>query len=172
MAFPSLINVIKIISTGMHRGHRPGLSLKGVVMLQLSTLGDVCTTWRPGPRFLFLCPLLIVHTIWGDHASTAVTMPSAQRTTLFFSPPNHLTCPSNIDPRLWSSRTVGKKINVFFCLFVFKTKFLCSPGYPGAHSVDMVGFKVRDLPPSASQVLALKECATTTTWPSVCCMLF
>jgi hypothetical protein len=38
---------------------------------------------------------------------------------------------------------------------------LCSPGCPGAHSVDQAGLELRNLPVSASQVLGLKACATT-----------
>jgi hypothetical protein len=37
----------------------------------------------------------------------------------------------------------------------------CSPGCPGTHFVDQAGFKLRNLPASASQVLGLKVCATT-----------
>jgi hypothetical protein len=36
-----------------------------------------------------------------------------------------------------------------------------SSGYPGTHSVDQAGLKLRNLPASASQVLGLKACATT-----------
>jgi hypothetical protein len=39
---------------------------------------------------------------------------------------------------------------------------LCSPGCPGTHSVNQAGLKLRNLPASASQVLGLKTCATTT----------
>jgi hypothetical protein len=59
-----------------------------------------------------------------------------------------------------------------FCLFVwvfFVFLFflqdrvsLCSPGCPGTHSVDHAGLKLRNPPASASQVLGLKACATTT----------
>jgi hypothetical protein len=38
---------------------------------------------------------------------------------------------------------------------------LCSPGCPGTHSIDQVGLELRNPPASASQVLGLKECATT-----------
>ncbi|GAB1293829.1 Coiled-coil domain-containing 7A [Apodemus speciosus] len=38
---------------------------------------------------------------------------------------------------------------------------LCSPGCPGAHSVDQAGLELRNPPASASQVLGLKTCATT-----------
>jgi hypothetical protein len=38
---------------------------------------------------------------------------------------------------------------------------LCSLGCPGTHSVDQAGLELRNLPASASQVLALKTCATT-----------
>jgi hypothetical protein len=41
---------------------------------------------------------------------------------------------------------------------------LCSPGYPGTHSIDQACLKFRNLPASASQVLGLKAC-TTTAWP-------
>jgi hypothetical protein len=39
---------------------------------------------------------------------------------------------------------------------------VCSPGCPGTHFVDQVGLELRNLPFSASQVLGLKACATTT----------
>jgi hypothetical protein len=39
---------------------------------------------------------------------------------------------------------------------------LCSPGCPGTHSVDQAGLELRNPPASASQVLGLKACATTT----------
>ncbi|GAB1287357.1 Protein-L-isoaspartate O-methyltransferase domain-containing protein 2 [Apodemus speciosus] len=38
---------------------------------------------------------------------------------------------------------------------------LCSPGYPGTHSVDQAGLELRNPPASASQVLGLKASATT-----------
>jgi hypothetical protein len=38
---------------------------------------------------------------------------------------------------------------------------LCSPGYPGTHSVDQADLKLRNSPASASQVLGLKAWATT-----------
>jgi hypothetical protein len=44
---------------------------------------------------------------------------------------------------------------------------LCSPGCPGTHSVDQAGLELRNLPASASQVLGLKECATT---PGLTCL--
>jgi hypothetical protein len=39
---------------------------------------------------------------------------------------------------------------------------LCSPGCPGTHSVDQAGLELRNPPASASRVLGLKACATTT----------
>ena len=54
------------------------------------------------------------------------------------------------------------------CLFVlifWNRVSLCSPGYPGTHSVDQVGFELRNLPASASHMLGLKACATTTWLP-------
>jgi hypothetical protein len=39
---------------------------------------------------------------------------------------------------------------------------MCSPGCPGTHSVDQAGLEFRNLPASASQVLGLKACATST----------
>jgi hypothetical protein len=56
----------------------------------------------------------------------------------------------------------------FVCLFgwfglVFWDRVsLCSPGCPGTHFVDQAGLKLRNPPASASQVLGLKACATTT----------
>ena len=55
-----------------------------------------------------------------------------------------------------------------FCLFVCLIDFfresvsLCNPGCPGTHSVDQAGFKLRNLPASAHQVLVLKVSATST----------
>jgi hypothetical protein len=45
-----------------------------------------------------------------------------------------------------------------FVLFSFA---FGSPGCPGAHFVDQSGLELRNLPASASQVLALKACTTT-----------
>jgi hypothetical protein len=56
----------------------------------------------------------------------------------------------------------------FFCLFVFVCLVfrdrvsLYSPGCPGAHFVYQAGLKLRNPPASASQVLELKACTTTT----------
>jgi hypothetical protein len=53
-----------------------------------------------------------------------------------------------------------------FSLFVFQDSIsLCSPGCPGTHIVDQSGLELRNLPASASQVLGLKACATTTRLP-------
>ena len=56
----------------------------------------------------------------------------------------------------------------FVCLFgwlvglVFQDRVsLCSPGFPGTHSVDQAGLQLRNLPASASQVLGLQACAAT-----------
>jgi hypothetical protein len=47
-------------------------------------------------------------------------------------------------------------------LFLFQDRVsLCSPGCPGAHSVDQARLELRNLPAFASQVLGLKACATT-----------
>jgi hypothetical protein len=49
-----------------------------------------------------------------------------------------------------------------FFLMVFQDRVsLCSPGCPGAHSVDQAGLELRNLPASASRVLGLKACTTT-----------
>jgi hypothetical protein len=55
-------------------------------------------------------------------------------------------------------------IIIFFFFWFFKTGFvsLCSSGCPGTHSVDQAGLELRNPPASASQVLGLKVCATTT----------
>jgi hypothetical protein len=39
---------------------------------------------------------------------------------------------------------------------------LCSPGGAGTHFADQAGLELRNPPASASQVLGLKECTTTT----------
>jgi hypothetical protein len=49
---------------------------------------------------------------------------------------------------------------VLFCCFFRDRVSLCSPGYPGTHSVDQAGLELRNPPASASQVLGLKVCAT------------
>ena len=63
---------------------------------------------------------------------------------------------------------------VFVCfLFLFLFLFfrdrvsLWSPGCLGTHSVDQAGFKQRNSPASASQVLGLKVCTTTPSLPFV-----
>jgi hypothetical protein len=59
----------------------------------------------------------------------------------------------------------------FYVLFLFPGSIffsfpdrvsLCSPGYPGTHFVDQAGLKLINSPASASQLLELKVCATTT----------
>jgi hypothetical protein len=60
--------------------------------------------------------------------------------------------------------TKGLRIWVFVCFFclVFRDRVsLCSPGCPGTHSVDQAGLELRNPPASASRVLGLKACATT-----------
>ena len=52
---------------------------------------------------------------------------------------------------------------LFVCLFFRDRVSLCSPGCPGTHSVDQADLELRNPPASASQVLGLKVC-TTTTW--------
>jgi hypothetical protein len=50
-----------------------------------------------------------------------------------------------------------------FCFALFEDRVpLCSPGCPGSHSVDQAGLEFGDPPASASQVLGLKGCVTTT----------
>jgi hypothetical protein len=50
----------------------------------------------------------------------------------------------------------------FVFVFVFRDRVsLYSPGYPGTHSVDQAGLKLRNPAASASQVLGLKVCTTT-----------
>jgi hypothetical protein len=52
---------------------------------------------------------------------------------------------------------------LFFVCFVFQERVsLCSHGCPGTHFVDQAGLELRNPPASASQVLGLKVCATTT----------
>jgi hypothetical protein len=46
-----------------------------------------------------------------------------------------------------------------FVFFLYRVR-LYSLGSAGTHSVDQAGPKLRNLPDSASQVLALKACAT------------
>jgi hypothetical protein len=52
---------------------------------------------------------------------------------------------------------------IFFIFYFFRDRVsLYSPGCPGTHFVDQVGLELRNLPTSASRVLGLKACATTT----------
>jgi hypothetical protein len=50
---------------------------------------------------------------------------------------------------------------VWFVLVLTQVS-LCSPGCPGTHFVDQAGLEFRNPPGSASQVLGLKTCDTTT----------
>jgi hypothetical protein len=51
---------------------------------------------------------------------------------------------------------------VLVLVLVFRDRvFLYSPGCPGTHFVDQAGLELRNPPASASQVLVLKESATT-----------
>ena len=51
----------------------------------------------------------------------------------------------------------------FFVCFIFQDRISqCSLGCPWTSSVDQAGLELRNLPASASQVLGLKACATTT----------
>jgi hypothetical protein len=62
---------------------------------------------------------------------------------------------------LWSTKVCPV---LFFCLFVFVFRdrvSLCSPGFPGTHSVDQAGLELRNPPVSASQMLGLKASDTT-----------
>jgi hypothetical protein len=65
-----------------------------------------------------------------------------------------------------SGKKYRKKLKNFFFFFNFlgvsRQFLLCSPGYPGTHSVDQAGLELRDPPAFASQVLGLKACTTTT----------
>jgi hypothetical protein len=58
----------------------------------------------------------------------------------------------------------------FFFFLVFQDRVsLYSSGCPGTHFVDQAGLELRNVPASASQVLGLKVCATTT--GSVCFLI-
>jgi hypothetical protein len=53
-------------------------------------------------------------------------------------------------------------LNIYLFILVFQDRAsLYSPGCPGTHSVDQAGLELRNPPASASQVLGLKACATT-----------
>jgi hypothetical protein len=57
----------------------------------------------------------------------------------------------------------GGGILFLFLILIFKDRVsLCSPGCPGTHSVEQAVLELRDLPASASCVLGIKTCATTT----------
>jgi hypothetical protein len=60
---------------------------------------------------------------------------------------------------------------MILCIFAMNNFFffwdrvsLYSPGCPGTHSVDQAGLKLRNPPASASQMLELKACATTSSY--------
>jgi hypothetical protein len=70
---------------------------------------------------------------------------------------------------VYHSQALWQRWSFLFCFFCFLFFFcfrdrvsLCSPGYPGTHSVDQAGLELRNSPASASQVLGLKACATNT----------
>jgi hypothetical protein len=50
--------------------------------------------------------------------------------------------------------------NNFFFFWSFDRVSLCSPDYPGTHSADQTGLKLRNPTASASRVLGLKACST------------
>jgi hypothetical protein len=58
---------------------------------------------------------------------------------------------------------------VGFFIFVFFRGRFYSPGCPGTHFVDQTDLELRNLPASASQVLGLKECATTAWLAKIIC---
>jgi hypothetical protein len=66
-----------------------------------------------------------------------------------------LTC----DPDLFFFLGGG---GVLFLFLFFETVSLCSSGCPGTHFVDQASLELRNQPASASQVLGLKACATST----------
>jgi hypothetical protein len=60
-------------------------------------------------------------------------------------------------------KTSRNIVNVHIHLFFFQDRVsLYSPGCPRTHSVDQAGLELRNPPASASQVLGLKVCGTTT----------
>jgi hypothetical protein len=60
-------------------------------------------------------------------------------------------------------RDLRKKLRALFFFLVFQDRVsLCSLGCPGTHSVDQAGLELRNPPASASRVLGLKACTTTT----------
>jgi hypothetical protein len=78
--------------------------------------------------------------------------------------------PLSCQPYLWPFNSVYLFICLFTYLFIYLFIYLlvfqdrvslCSSGCPGTHSVNQAGFKLRNLPASASQMLGLKACATT-----------
>jgi hypothetical protein len=84
------------------------------------------------------------------------------RTPDFIKEEGHLpSCNTNF---LVNLGIVGVHVETdFFFLFYFRDRVsLCSSGCPGTHFVDQAVLKLRNPPTSASQVLGLKVCATTT----------
>ena len=62
------------------------------------------------------------------------------------------------------NKHIYQYVHLFFGYFWFfqDRVSLYSPGCPGTHSVDQAGLELRNPPTSASRVLGLKACATTT----------
>jgi hypothetical protein len=58
-------------------------------------------------------------------------------------------------------RQLYSSLGSFFFLVFQDRVSLYSPGCPGTHFVDQAGLELRNLPASASRVLGLKACATT-----------
>ena len=56
---------------------------------------------------------------------------------------------------------------LFVCFFFQDRVSLCSPGCSGTHSVDQAGLELRNLPASASRVLALKAEFSHSDWYKV-----
>jgi hypothetical protein len=95
----------------------------------------------------------------------------AHKVTLLFNillSPKKSNCRNSISPQ--DLDILHLALPLLFCfalLCFFETGFpLCSPDYPGTHSVDQAGLKLRNLPASASPVLGLKACATTPSGPA------
>lgn len=84
--------------------------------------------------------------------NSSVWTPRALVATLLYG-----TWPFEITPQ--SPLGDVSSLFLFWSVVCLDRDFLCSLGCPGTHSVDQVGFHLRDA--SASQVLALEVCNTT-----------
>jgi hypothetical protein len=132
------------------------------------------------------CCEFVTMTALAFHTSQHSSLPSS---SLFFPSPSSAVLPEGrgglmshlglstqrpltyVTTVLWE-RSFSEQSHHLFLFYLFLVYWdrisLCSPGYPGTHSVDQARLELRDLPASASRVLGIKACATTV-WLMITC---